>query len=691
MIKIFLLSVQLLLVSGIAFSQSIIDANTKASYLLALNGKSIQRIKLAMMEDSTLLSSRLHEIKDYFEPAAKVVLMLVEENTTPYSVAADIAAMKQNLESASKNLVFDQYFKLPNSYCRIKVNEKANYSNSKYLNIPIEFSTQRAYANNAIIPMESIALHKVDSIYAVAKYTEPSSINVVTINADKRIVPFNGDTIFIDSLKEGYAAIHMPITLHKKLLEIHGLTIDGKLVDISRFLDGRPYEFDRRTEKTYKLYKDFLKNILVKIRTNAFANEAALLQYANTLLANIIWMTPSTNKYQEFTFSSKLKSLIFYFKDQEISVTKEVIVHIDRGYNSGIMYKIYEDFGTFGICDVKGNIIIPAKHNTLDQINDNYYQTSEEDGKENYFLDTRTKKLINIHFNGKLSSENDGYVTAYKSSNIDSDETLYGLYNNVGKMVLPIKYSSIEHVQHNIVAYKIKGDDELTIMNAKSGYILSGTYDNIEAIKDINDNVKHKVFKVSKNEKFWLIHDNTNAIKTEGYDNIIGYFSENLVRAVMRNNNTEFYGMIDSNMNEIVPLVYEDLENCENGLIVCKKNGSYGCLDSKGKMIIPNNYRKVSISEESIIARNDNRLYGLFDNNGKALAPFIFTNIGKFEADYAFVFTGNSYGIINRSGKFVMQMPHLDGYSSSKNGKGITTIYTINNIKYNYKGDVLKN
>ena len=118
------------------------------------------------------------------------------------------------------------------------------------------------------------------------------------------------------------------------------------------------------------------------------------------------------------------------------------------------------------------------------------------------------------------------------------------------------------------------------------------------------------------------------------------------------------YGVIDKKGNIIIPMEYENIVICKNGIFVVKKE-KYGVLDKKGNTIVDFKYETISQFKDGIaIAGKYNKSgdikYGLIDETGKVVVDFIYDEIKSLKDGVAVVKKGDYYGLIDTNGKVLL-------------------------------------
>lgn len=97
---------------------------------------------------------------------------------------------------------------------------------------------------------------------------------------------------------------------------------------------------------------------------------------------------------------------------------------------------------------------------------------------------------------------------------------------------------------------------------------------------------------------------------------------------------TSLYGVIDSKGNQIIPQIYYDIYDFEQGIAKFQvvANGLFGLIRKNGEIIIEPTYEEIGYFENGftivkISSKVTNLVYNILDTNGKLLLDTFFTNL----------------------------------------------------------------
>lgn len=125
------------------------------------------------------------------------------------------------------------------------------------------------------------------------------------------------------------------------------------------------------------------------------------------------------------------------------------------------------------------------------------------------------------------------------------------------------------------------------------------------------------------------------------------------------------WGVIDSDGNIIVPIVYDSVSVNTPNLYRVEKDGKTGIIDGKGEILFPFIYNKLGKFSKNNIAKaaNEDGLYGYVDRENNLVADFMYEKADDFEdrGRYAKVSKGiGKVGMIDMSGNEAVPLEYHD-------------------------------
>jgi len=109
------------------------------------------------------------------------------------------------------------------------------------------------------------------------------------------------------------------------------------------------------------------------------------------------------------------------------------------------------------------------------------------------------------------------------------------------------------------------------------------------------------------------------------------------------------YGIIDLNVDTIVPIKYSSFEQIDNNLFITKLNGYYGILDISNNIKIKNEYDSIKPLYDTFLLKKEGK-YGLCDLKGNILYEAKYDKIKKL-GEYILVKNDKKYFVLDSSGK----------------------------------------
>jgi hypothetical protein len=258
------------------------------------------------------------------------------------------------------------------------------------------------------------------------------------------------------------------------------------------------------------------------------------------------------------------------------------------------------------------------------------------------FKDEKTGKYGCKDANGKIivqplydtvRSCDDGLTVVGKRVTYSDYE--FGLINKTGKLVVPLKYTSI---------YLAKG---FIVMEANlKGFTKSGFMD--------------------KNGKI---------IVPPRYD-YVGEISTLMARVGIGDK----YGYIDKTGKEIIPLKYDRIFSSDNGLIIAGRNEKYFLVNKTGKET-PLNYESIGYEAFGKLLVKQNYKYGFINPKGEEVIPLKYDNAWDFSewqrtGFLSNVRLGNKSGFIDTSGKEIIPLQY-DGVGLFSEGLAKVTMNPV--------------
>ena len=247
--------------------------------------------------------------------------------------------------------------------------------------------------------------------------------------------------------------------------------------------------------------------------------------------------------------------------------------------------------------------------------------------------------------------------------NNESGSISWGMINNKGEEIIPLKYSFVYKPVEGIVVVKSK-QNRVGYVNMQGKELCKIKYTYAKGFKNGLGMVKF-------NNKYGFINKEGIEVIPPKYDKIYKFDNE---FAIVRNNNKE--GFINKKGQEIVPLKYDSVWNFRDGFAEVCLNSRYGFINEEGKEICSLKYNDINLFSEGLAAFELNNKWGFINKEGTEIIPLKYNKVWNFSDGFAVVYLNLRYGFINKDGKEICSIKYDDvwdfseGYGAVKlNGK----------------------
>lgn len=345
----------------------------------------------------------------------------------------------------------------------------------------------------------------------------------------------------------------------------------------------------------------------------------------------------------------------------------------------GLNYAIVGLEGKYGIIDNQGKLVIYPKYSSL---------LIQKDGQ---FLADGI--LINA-FEQKIAVKNNSvfimpgdYDKIERLENgilLVSKNELFGCINQIGVVIIPLKYRSLTYQNNLLIAVCFDDTDE----TYKRGVIDFQENQIVPFSQQIDEIKIESEIILYKQDWHWGAYTLQGQVICEPiYDHIV-YVANNLIKVGLDGKDYESYndyywedgerydftnyheysiinwGLIDNNGNEILPLEYRAIaDKVIDGLVEIRSNKRIGYVDITGRVLLEPTYKSISefvdgyavVSKTSYYYDEDGRdrersVYGVINSQFKEIIPCVFDSI-EYEVEIGRFKTNVGYKTID--GRFI--------------------------------------
>lgn len=291
--------------------------------------------------------------------------------------------------------------------------------------------------------------------------------------------------------------------------------------------------------------------------------------------------------------------------------------------DAGFIMRVKTDDGyRYGYATTKGKIVLEPIYNEVNRL------TEIEDHNNLYFITSVNGKYGFVK-NSKTVLENDYREIRYDKTNniliIQKDQS-YGVYDILGKNIIPIDYDSILVGGEYINAFK--GED--TIIFNKNGQTVNTENSSKERVSN-----NYSII-IDKDDNYNIVDNSDKKILNDNYT-YLEYFKDDLFIATMGTKT----GVIRANGQIAVPIEYSTIQkvdnaNCLQATII--DNNVTALINSEGKL--------VQGLEKSTLIKEENYLKILSDNDVK------YYTLDGNETDYKTLVPYNKVYAVKKDGKW---------------------------------------
>jgi hypothetical protein len=268
-----------------------------------------------------------------------------------------------------------------------------------------------------------------------------------------------------------------------------------------------------------------------------------------------------------------------------------------------------------GFINIKGEVVVEPKYTMVYDFQLDLIIVSKNNGFIN-LLNQEGREIVEDSFSSDVSlSFNDKLAKVKKKSK-------YGFIDVNGHEVIKCKYSGLERFSCGISVFKEK--KLYGCLNTLGDIILNPKYDKINGFANTTSLLNSNSYNAA--------HDSAikNAFMNQEYSNIDA-------RSIVSIGTS--FGLIDTNGNEVVPLIFDDFDYYpKEDVYKVKKRSDFGFIDIYGKEIISPKFKSARNFSNGLAAIKQNDKWGFINKSGKILIECNYTNCSDFVGDgYAIV------------------------------------------------------
>lgn len=303
-------------------------------------------------------------------------------------------------------------------------------------------------------------------------------------------------------------------------------------------------------------------------------------------------------------------------------------------------------FRKYGLIDKTGKAITPFKYDEVE--NEGHSWIIVKQGRilnwQHGLINNKGQELMPLDF--------DYIIPVGNTVLIATKGDLCGLYDTLGKIIIPVEYLKMDYQDGLLPCKKNK---LFGVFHENGQLIVPFEFDTLVICPD------HFIAVFKNNKGGWYNKYGKEICKT-GYD-FLGYFNDGV--SVFKRNGK--YGLMDINGKEVLPPEFEGIWNFSNGCGLILKNNKYGFADQSGIIILPPEYDAAwpFVGGRARVYKDGK--YAFIDSTGKFVTQFQFTVCKDYLYGMAKVGWDNKLGFIDMKGNilFSEECTYLSDFSES--------------------------
>lgn len=311
-------------------------------------------------------------------------------------------------------------------------------------------------------------------------------------------------------------------------------------------------------------------------------------------------------------------------------------------YNIGDKFLRTKKHDKWGIINTENEIIIPFNYDRIEKLKDGVLKVL--DGDYWTMIDMKGNPICESSFSS--ISKMRYYFKSGPIFFFVTKHYLAGIIDELGNEILPCRFQS---VQPEIFSIQTDSIPQLfPVKNrGKWGYAQKGGKVVIPFQFEKNSYFNKNMAIVNNDEKYFLINKKGEIINDEGYEKVVSINRDTDLAIVV--NKQGKHGAINSTGKEIIPFIYDDLEEAADRvsrrLYHFRLNGKYGVIDHKGVVLVRAYSRfRVDRLELGMITSKNYSLRGL---NGKILLKESYDNAKRYYKNFYIVEKNGKLGIVD--------------------------------------------
>ena len=295
-----------------------------------------------------------------------------------------------------------------------------------------------------------------------------------------------------------------------------------------------------------------------------------------------------------------------------------------------------------GLINAQKELVISASYDLISPISPDYFLVEKEgnvrliDKSENTILENA---YDNIRFLGFNPSKSNAFFAVQQNER-------WGVFSSAGKLVIPVKYQSLEFVGGPSVNFKVKLDKRMNwgMINPQNKLVFKYRYEDIKCFHP-------NFFALKRQHAFWEARDTLDNQLLNAHWALPKALNKHLLKLSLITKEGKLY-LYPFTQKDTIPLSsrrWSDVQALNEKHAIYSRNGRLGLLDKHGNMIFsPNNARAIENWSAQYYKIQETYLWGLYDvAQNRIRLPYRYIDIQPFENGYAIVRRAEGTGVMN--------------------------------------------
>lgn len=267
----------------------------------------------------------------------------------------------------------------------------------------------------------------------------------------------------------------------------------------------------------------------------------------------------------------------------------------------------------------------------------------------------------------------------------------WGFINQAGREIISCRYDEVWNAFTNGITAVYNGYNGSIYRGGLLGYVHRNGKTVIPCSIPVDWEWEYPEFSngILRIDPYWYdgihtVYDTTGKkVKVSDRDEILGYYSDDMIPVVVRVDNERKVGFRNKNGKVVVPCIYDDADYFSEGVAAVKRGGKWGFINRTGNETVPCIYETVRFFHKGMAAVKRDGKWGYINQSGRELIPCIYDRVGFLHEGMIDVSRAGQHGFTDETGWEIIPcaygevMPFVDGKAKVKYN-GEWEIFNIN-------------